>query len=115
MLNRAYCAGFPQIINWLQDQHTVIDTHKVTFMCEALAVPEHSVVWMFNSSVIISTNDTSDKAKYSINGDRSSPKQFGSLTVKNVQYSDHGVYQCTAVNYIGNVSESVSLTVHGEC
>ena len=87
----------------------------VTFTCEAMAYPPHNVAWIFNSSVfLLSTNDTSDTAKYSINRNRSSPGQFGSLTVNNVKYVDHGLYQCTAVNNVGSVSASATLTVHGE-
>ena len=94
---------------------TILDTASVTFQCEALAHPLHDVVWRFNGSYILGTNDTADTAKYSINRDRSIPLQFGSLTVSNVQYSDRGVYQCIAVNSIGSVSASATLTVHGEC
>ena len=107
------CAGPPRIFQGPRDQ-TIIDALNVTFRCEALADPVHSVVWSFNSSSIITTNDTADTAKYSINRDRSIPLQFGSLTVSNVQYSDRGVYQCSAVNYVGSVSASATLTVQGE-
>ena len=107
------CAGPPRIFQGPQDQ-IIIDTNDVTFICEALADPVHSIAWSFNGSSIITTNDTADTVKYSINRDRSVPLQFGSLTVSNVQYSDRGVYQCTAVNYVGSVSASATLTVHGE-
>ena len=107
-------AGPPRIVQGPQDHVTISDTNSVTFFCEALADPVHSVAWSFNSLRIITTNDTSDTGKYSINRDRSIPLQFGSLTVNNVQYSDRGVYQCTAVNYVGSVSASATLTVHGE-
>ena len=86
----------------------------MTFRCEALAHPLHEVVWRFNSSYILGTNDTLDTAKYSINRDRSIPLQFGSLTVSNVQYSDRGVYQCIVINSVGSASASATLTVHGE-
>ena len=86
----------------------------MTFTCEAYSIDEYDVVWMFNSSYILGTNDTSDTAKYSINRDQSIPLQFGSLTVNNVQYSDRGVYQCIAINSVGSASASATLTVHGE-
>ena len=80
-----------------------------------LAHPSHRVVWIFNTTVyLLGTNDTIDTPKYSIIRDRSSSTQFGSLTVNNVQYYDHGVYQCFAINSVGNVSASATLTVHGE-
>ena len=71
-------------------------------------------MWRFNGSIVLSTNDTADTAKYSINRDRSIPLQFGSLTVSNVQYSDRGVYQCIAISEAGNASASATLTVQGE-
>ena len=106
--------GAPRIVIRPKDQ-MVVAGNPVTFTCEALAYPPHSVTWLFNSSVyILSTSDTSDTAKYVINRDRSPPQQFGSLTVSNVQYEDRGLYQCTAVNNLGSVSVSATLTVHGE-
>ena len=106
--------GAPTIVVRPNDQ-TVVAGNSVTFICQALAYPHHNVAWLFNNSVsLLSTNDTSDTPKYSINRDQSSPQQFGSLTVNNVQYEDRGLYQCTAVNNLGNVSASATLTVHGE-
>ena len=106
--------GAPTIVVQPLDQ-SVVAGNSVVFTCEALAYPLHHVAWLFNSSVhLLSTNDISDTTKYSINRNRSSPEQFGSLTVNNVQYEDHGLYQCTAVNSVGNVSASAALTVHGE-
>ena len=107
-------AGAPTIVFKPQNQ-TIVEGNSVTFICEALAHPSHDVVWTFNNSKhLLSTNETVNTAKYSINRNQSNPQQFGSLTVYNVQYSDHGVYQCTAVNSEGSESASSTLTVHGK-
>ena len=106
--------GAPVFVVQPRDE-TVLASNAVNFTCEALAYPLHDVVWVFNGSVyLIATNDTSDTSKYSINRDRSVPQQFGSLTISKIQYSDHGLYQCIAINSVGSVSASATLTVHGE-
>ena len=63
---------------------------------------------------IISTMDTEDTAKYRINRDRGSGMDFGSLTVLDVRFSDHGTYRCNASNSIGFVTREADLMVHGE-
>ena len=94
---------------------TVLMNNTIIFTCKARGYPPHNVVWMFNTSVyLLGTNDTLDTAKYSINRDRSNPKQFGSLKINQVQYSDHGVYKCIAINNVSSVSASAILNVHGE-
>ena len=107
-------AELPVIYKSPKDK-TVLVNNIITFTCEAQGYPPHNVVWVFNTTVyLLGTNDTSDTAKYSINRDRSSPQQFGSLTVNDVQYSDRGVYRCIAINNVSSVSASATLTVHGE-
>lgn len=106
--------GAPTFVIQPQDE-VILASNAVNFTCEALAYPLHDVVWVYNGSVyLLATNDTSDTFKYSINRDRSVPQQFGSLKISNVQYSDHGIYQCTAVNSVGSVSAVATLTVHGK-
>ena len=91
---------------------TVITNGSATFTCGAMAYPLHEVLWTFNSSVyLLATNDTLNSSKYFINKHRS--LDFGSLTVHNVQYSDHGLYRCTVVNSLSSLSASATLTVHG--
>ena len=103
----------PEITSRPQNQTFIVNT-EATFTCEAHSVYKYDIMWRFNGSIVLSTNDTADTAKYSINRDRSIPLQFGSLTVSNVQYSDRGVYQCIAISDAGNASASATLTVHGE-
>ena len=105
----------PEITSRPQNQTVIVNT-EATFTCEAHSVYKYDIMWRFNGSIVLSTNDTADTAKYSINRDRSIPLQFGSLTVSNVQYSDRGVYQCSAISDAGNASASATLdlTVCGE-
>ena len=103
----------PKITSRPQNQTVIVNTEAI-FTCEAHSVYKYDIMWRFNGSIVLSTNDTADTAKYSINRDRSIPLQFGSLTVSNVQYSDRGVYQCIAISDAGNASASATLTVHGE-
>ena len=103
----------PEITSLPQNQTVIVNT-EATFTCEAHSVYKYDIMWRFNGSIVLSTNDTADTAKYSINRDRSIPLQFGSLTVSNVQYSDRGVYQCIAISDAANASASATLTVHGE-
>ena len=94
---------------------TVVEGSDILFHCEALADPPHSVTWLLNDTqYLLSTNNVSDTGKYSINRDTSSQHFYGSLTVHNVQYGDRGTYNCTAMNYVGSVSATATLTVHGE-
>ena len=103
----------PEITSRPHNQTVIVNT-EATFTCEAHSVYKYDIMWRFNGSIVLSTNDTADTAQYSINRDRSIPLQFGSLTVSNVQYSDRGVYQCIAISDAANASASATLTVHGE-
>ena len=105
----------PPVIYKSPNNETVLMTNPASFTCAAKGYPLHDVVWLFNTTVyLLGTNDTSNTTKYSINRDQTRPQQFGSLTVNKVQYSDHGVYQCIAINSVGSVSASATLTVYGE-
>ena len=108
-----FYAGPPRFVQTPRNQ-TIINSRDVTFRCEAAADPQHDILWSFNNAVIISTNMTADTSKYSVNQDQSDVQMFGSLTVHDVQYSDRGPYQCTAVNYVDSISVTAILTVHGK-
>ena len=107
-----FITGPPIFVNTPSNQ-SVVEGSDILFHCEALADPPHSVTWLLNDTqYLLSTDNASDTGKYSINRDISSQHLYGSLTVHNVQYGDHGY--CTAMNYVGSVSATAILTVHGE-
>ena len=111
-----FSLGPPRIVSPPSDD-VIIDGSSALFVCEAVAFPNHEVNWTFTSGsdgmemMVIGTNASEDTEKYSIVRDRG--EMFGSLTISDVQYEDHGKYKCTAYNTIGNVSASAVLTVHG--
>ena len=106
--------GVPVIVNPPLDQFTINDGSSATFICDALAFPEHAISWTFTNISGVVTDIVIDDSKYSIVANRGTTR-FGELTVMNVDYEDRGVYTCTATNSIGSNRASANLTVHGEC
>ena len=88
-------------------------------MCNAIAFPQHSITWMFqrtntdNATVIINTSSPNPIIKYFID-DNINSTSFGTLTITNLQYSDRGMYTCTAANIHGAVSAEAMVNVHGK-
>ena len=105
--------GVPVIIDPPFDQFTIDDGSSATFLCDALAFPEHTISWTFTNKSGVVTDIVSDGNKYFIVADHSTTR-FGELTVMNVDYEDRGLYTCTATNSIGSDKGSANLTVHGE-
>ena len=117
--------GPPDIINAPVDI-IEIDDNDVTLICNALALPQHSITWMYQrmrSDVgrdITSSSDTN--MKYLINntvtsisfGSLTGALIFGTLTITSLQYDDRGVYTCVAANIRGVVSASAMVNVHGK-
>ena len=60
------------------------------------------------------TVNISDSHKYTLNRNTDSRSNYGELTVHNVDYNDTGIYKCIVENYIGRLSASARLTVHGK-
>ena len=105
--------GVPVIIDPPFDQFTINDGSSATFLCDALAVPEHTISWTFTNISGVVTDIVIDDSKYSIVANHGTTR-FGELTVMNVDYEDRGLYTCTATNSIGSDKGSANLTVHGE-
>ena len=92
---------------------TAINGSNVSFACQAVADPQHNITWEFNGTTIITTYNSSNTSQYSINRENGTSR-FGTLTIYSITYEDRGSYQCTAVNYVGEVSATATLVVHGE-
>ena len=96
-----------------------IDDNNVTLVCNAIAFPQHNITWMFqktntdNAAVIINTLSPDPNMKYFID-DNIKSTSFGTLTITNLQYSDRGMYTCTAANTRGTVSAEAMVNVHGK-
>ena len=96
-----------------------IDDNNVTLECNVIAFPRHNITWMFertdtdNAAVIINTSSPDPNMKYFIN-DNINSTSFGTLTITNLQYSDRGMYTCTAANTRGAVSAEAMVNVHGK-
>lgn len=76
--------------------------HSIDLTCVAQGVPQPSVMWKKNG-----TTPVVDGARYSLSTD-------GTMTVRQVELSDGGVYTCVASNIAGQDEASVQLQVQGE-
>ena len=93
---------------------TVIEGNTAVFVCQASALPIPAVNWDYYDPVSNSTSRVMDNADYEIialDGDRN---LTSTLTVLSTNVSDFEEYKCTAINVVGMVSATASLSVHGE-
>ena len=97
-----------------------IDDNYVTLVCNAIALPQHNITWMFqrpntsnSAMIIINTSLPDPDVKYLIN-DNVNSTSFGTLTITSLQYSDRGMYTCIAANVYGAVNASAMVNVHGK-
>ena len=110
--------GPPDIVQGPSDT-IEIDDNNVTLVCNAIAFPQHNITWMFertntdNAAMIINTSSPDPNMKYFID-DNINSTSFGTLTITNLQYSDRGMYTCTAANTRGAVSAEAMVNVHGK-
>ena len=73
---------------------------NAAFYCTVSGNPGPTVEWLFNERKLVSG------VKHSI--------EEGKLTIKYLNYSDTGKYNCVATNILGSSSGSVTLTVRGK-
>ena len=87
------------------------ESESVNFTCEATGEPVPNISWYFNDIMI----NVSDKSSKDVIVSRSLNKTTteNTLTVYNVTSSDVGTYTCTAINTVGNDSNSGHLQVNG--
>ena len=69
-------------------------SYPVIFKCEAIGEPVPTISWNVNCE------EASDDCKYNISTLVSGSSVVSSLTIKNAQSSDVGIYTCTASNVI---------------
>lgn len=101
------------VIVGFSDNVTTVENENVSISCSSEANPVANVAWYFNhTQLIVSTNNVTDTSKYSINRNISD-EHYGSITVYNVKYKDHGSYSCFVMNLEGNDSATSILTVQG--
>jgi len=110
--------GPPDIINAPVDT-IEIDDSDVTLICNAIALPQHNITWMYQRirndvfRNIISASSSDANMKYLINNTVNTTS-FGTLTITNLQYDDRGIYTCVAANEHGAVSADAMVNVHGK-
>jgi len=87
----------PPAIKDLPKDETISFGKKVTISCQVVGKPVPDVTWFRNGVKII--------------GRRYSTLERGDLVIKDIQFSDEGVYTCLAENIHGNISASGKLIV----
>lgn len=73
---------------------------EVTLLCQAIGVPQPSITWAKNGIQL------PPSYKYDHRPD-------GSLTIRDIDPSDHGNYQCEAVNANGRVTANANVIIKG--
>ena len=113
-----YMLGPPDIVEPPTDA-IQFDDNNVTLVCNAIAFPQHNITWMFlmnitdNARMIVNTSSPDPSMKYIIDNNTNSTS-FGTLTITDLQYSDRGIYTCTAANTRGAVGAEAMVNVHGK-
>lgn len=81
----------------------VLVGHSIDLPCVAQGVPQPSVSWMKNSTVLLV-----DGFHYKLSSD-------GTLTIREVTLSDEGVHTCMATSNAGQDTSSIQLQVQSKC
>ncbi|XP_011503875.1 PREDICTED: lachesin-like [Ceratosolen solmsi marchali] len=76
---------------------------NVTIDCHTEAHPRAISYWMFNSSMVLSTD------KYATENEENSYRTHMRLTIKNLQSGDFGNYRCISKNSLGETEGSIRL------
>ncbi len=94
---------------------TIIEGNNAVFVCQASALPIPAVNWDYYDPVSNSISRVMDDADYDIMEIMEVDRVLTStLTVLSTDASDFGEYRCTAINVVGMVSATASLSVHSE-
>ncbi len=94
---------------------TIIEGNNAVFVCQASSLPRPAVNWDYYDPVSNSTSRVLNDADYDIMETLDGERVLTStLTVLSTDASDFGVYRCTAINVVGMVSATASLSVHSE-
>jgi hypothetical protein len=76
---------------------------NVTIDCHTEAHPRAISYWMFNNSMVLSTD------KYVTENEENSYRTHMRLTIKNLQSGDFGNYRCISKNSLGETEGSIRL------
>lgn len=76
---------------------------NVTIDCQTEAHPRAISYWMFNNSMVLSTD------KYATDIEENSYRTYMRLTVRNLQAGDFGNYRCISKNSLGETEGSIRL------
>ncbi|XP_022792170.1 neural cell adhesion molecule L1.1-like isoform X2 [Stylophora pistillata] len=87
---------FPHFISKPSSTITVKETQNVLIPCKANGFPQPIITWYKNGHLI-----EQDRRYF----------REKSLKLKNIQFEDRGVYNCTAENLLGRVELSVNVSV----
>lgn len=94
----------PPIFFIFPTDRTLLENSFVTFQCLAVGKPLPTVEWTYRGRTIV------PGSRYSIG---TSGRNYGALTISNIQFTDRGQYVCRYNNTHGSVVTSASLTVQG--
>ncbi len=93
---------------------TIIEGNNTVFVCQASALPRPAVNWDYYDPISNSTSRVMDDADYDIEAMEGNRVLTSTLTVLSTDASDFGEYRCTAINVVGMISTTASLSVHSE-
>ncbi len=93
---------------------TIIEGNNAVFVCQASALPRPAVNWDYYDPVSNSTSRVMDDADYDIEAMEGNRVLTSTLTVLFTDASDFGEYRCTAINVVGMIITTASLSVHSE-
>ena len=81
------------MISFTSSPENIVFGKSVVITCEAIAVPLPSYIIIHNNTKIVSTHKT--------------------FIITDLTYSHAGLYECIAINHLGNSSKILSLSATG--
>jgi len=104
-----YTSSDPPKIFTSPQSITKNESNTAIFKCSLEGKPLSHVTWWYNVTEL----DTSNVAKYEVSSPPSVNNSVASLTIKNLNRKEEGIYSCKAQNYLNTVeSGKAYLTVN---
>ena len=88
----------------------VTEGNDITIACGAMGYPPPTVTWNRDNGTLSDRVSISNSVSTLI-GDGNVTRVSVNLTIINASREDTGVYTCSASNFIGNDSKSVTVTI----